>query len=52
MFPDIKSARKAIEISKRYALLCQAQDKPTNTDFTTHAKFIKVVPLVMKGGAA
>lgn len=33
IFPSRKAARKAINISAKYALLCQAQGKPANLDF-------------------
>lgn len=33
VFADRKSARKAIDISAKFAALCKAQGKPANDDF-------------------
>lgn len=46
IFPDRKSARKAIRISRAYAILNQEQGRPANTDFTDGIKCIKVLPCV------
>jgi hypothetical protein len=46
LFPDRKSARKAIRVSVVYAKLCAAQGKPVNTDFTDAIKCIKIVPCI------
>ena len=48
MFPDRKAAQKAIRISTAYARLCEAQGRSVNTDFTTSAKCIKIVPLMAR----
>lgn len=47
LFPDRKTAQRAIRISRQFALLQQAQGKPNNTDFTDPkcVKNIKIVPL-------
>ncbi len=45
VFPDRNSARRAINISAKYAALCKAQGRPDNEDFTTHRECVKIVPL-------
>lgn len=47
VFPDAKSARAAIKISKTYAELCKLQCKPYNDDFTINGgKNIRIRPVV------
>ena len=48
MFPDRKSALKAIRISTAFAKLNKAQGKPTNIDFIDPPFRIKIVPLVQQ----
>lgn len=45
LFDTRKQAQQAINISKAYAKLCGLQGRPVSTDFTEHAKCIKIVPL-------
>ena len=51
VFDTRQDAKKAIEISRRYGLLCKAQGKPVNDDFTDpkYAKCIRIKPLKPKG---
>ena len=44
-FASRKAARKAIEISAKFAALEKAQGKPENTDFTEFRRHLKVVEL-------
>ena len=45
IFHDRTAARKAIDISTKYALLCRAQGKPVNVDFLGECrKNLRVVP--------
>lgn len=45
IFHDRKAARRAIDISAKYAQLCRAQSKPVNLDFIGDArKKLRVVP--------
>jgi len=47
MFDSLKSARKAIDISTKYALLCKAQGRPVNLDFLGECrKKLRVVECV------
>lgn len=43
LFPDRKQARRAIQISKTFARLCELQGKIANTDFLGDPKHIKIV---------
>lgn len=52
MFDSRADARTAIKISERYANLCEAQGSSVNTDFTEGKRFIKILPLAKKPGAA
>jgi len=45
VFPSRKEARRAINISRAFALLEKAQGKPYNSDFTEELKNIHIVPL-------
>lgn len=46
LFETRSTARKAIEISTRFAQLCRAQNKPANADFLdSFKKNIHIVPL-------
>lgn len=52
LFLDRKQARKAIEISTKFALLCKSQGKPVNVDFIGYAKkCVKIIPCVEYGKA-
>jgi len=42
-------ARRAIQISRRFALLQQARGKPANTDFLKDAKHLRVIPATKQG---
>lgn len=44
LFRSRDDARKAIKISRAFALLNKAQGKPENTDFTDAIKCVKVMP--------
>ena len=45
LFPDRRSARRAISISTKWALLRKAQGCEENEDFTTGRKHLRVIPL-------
>ena len=45
VFPSRVNARKAIKISRSFALLQKAQGKPYNADFTEELNHIKIIPL-------
>lgn len=47
VFPTREAARRAIRISRSYALLCLSQGKPVNTDFTEDLKYIRIVDVVV-----
>ena len=47
LFTDRKEARKAIEISTKFALLRKSQGKPENADFIGDCrKNVKIIPCV------
>lgn len=52
LFPDRIAARKAIDISAKYAALCKAQGKPADDDFLgARRKNLRIVECqIMKGG--
>ncbi len=42
LFPSRKAARKAIDISAKFAALLRTQGKPENTDFTEGRKNLRI----------
>lgn len=52
VFPDRKTARRAITISKKRDELEVAQGKPANTDFTESIKCVKIKDVEVVGSVA
>ena len=51
MFESRAAARRAIDISAKFAALCKSQGKPANEDFIGECrKNIRVVPLIPNKG--
>jgi hypothetical protein len=47
VFSDRKAARRAIDISSKFAALCKAQGKPANEDFLGDCrKHVRIMPCV------